>query len=196
MGVKMEKKLLFVNACVRSISRTHRLAEALESRFYDEYSVEEVNLFEISLPMLDEEGIKARDEALLKGDFSDPRYDLAKQFSQADRIIIAAPYWDLSFPAVLKQYLETVSVNGITFCYSSEGVPQGLCRAEKLYYVTTSGGEIGNFNYGYDYVKALVIMLFGVKDTVCIRAVGLDVNFEDSEAILENAINNMKTLEL
>ncbi len=192
----MGKELLFINACVRSVSRTHRLAEALENRFYEGYTVNEVNLYEISIPELNEERIRARDEALSRGDFSDPCFDLAKQFSQADRIIVAAPYWDLSFPAVLKTYLEAVSVNGITFMYSAEGIPQGLCKAEKLYYVTTSGGEIGELNYGYDYVKALSTVLFGVKDTVCIRAVGLDLEGADAESVIGNAIDNIKVMEL
>ena len=36
-------------------------------------------------------------------------------------IVIAAPYWDLSFPAVLKTYLEQINVLGVTFDYSDDG---------------------------------------------------------------------------
>ena len=40
-------------------------------------------------------------------------FDLAKQFAEADEVIIAAPFWDLSFPAALKQYFEQINVLGI-----------------------------------------------------------------------------------
>ena len=53
-----------------------------------------------------------------------------KQFAAADVIVIAAPYWDLMFPAVLKTYLENITVTGITFCYSDQGRPQSMCKAK------------------------------------------------------------------
>ncbi len=50
---------------------------------------------------------------------------------------------DIEFPANLKQYIEQINVLGITFAYTSEGTPKGLCKAKKLYYVTTVGGGLG-----------------------------------------------------
>ena len=61
---------------------------------------------------------------------------------KADIIVIAAPYWDLSFPAQLKDYIERVNAVGVTFDYDQEGIPYGLCRAKKLVYITTAGGNI------------------------------------------------------
>ena len=52
----------------------------------------------------------------------------ARQFAAADRIVIAAPLWDLSFPAQLKVYLENIYVTGIVTKYSEAGEPVGLCR--------------------------------------------------------------------
>ena len=185
------KKILLINACARKASRTYRLAKALEDRLSTGNHVEEVKLYETELPTLDENRIAMRDRALMEGDFTDSYFDAAKTFREADEIIVAAPYWDLSFPSVLKQYLELVSINGITFRYTPQGIPEGLCKAETLYYVTTAGGEIGELNLGYDYVKALSVMLFGIGRTYCIRAVGLDMEGVDSEAVLENAIENL-----
>ena len=73
-----------------------------------------------------------------------------------DVIVIGAPFWDLSFPAALKLYFENVTVSGITFEYSEKGRPVGKCNAKKLYYITTSGGYIGNNNFGVDYVKEII----------------------------------------
>ncbi len=183
--------ILFINACARKESRTLRLARALEEKIDPLGTVEEVDLYNFELPPLDQDRIYMRDRALAENDFSDVYFDTSKQFAKADDIIIAAPYWDLSFPAVLKQYLETVSVNGIAFRYTQEGDPEGLCRAKRLYYVMTAGGEVGNFNLGYDYVKALTMGLFGVKRTWCVRAVGLDIIGVDAEAVMQNAISNL-----
>lgn len=81
-------------------------------------------------------------ESLLKdGKFDDPMFRYAKQFANADEIVVAAPFWDLSFPAKLKIYLEQIAVAGITFRYTN-GRPTGLCKAKKLTYITTSGGPI------------------------------------------------------
>lgn len=80
-----------------------------------------------------------RNEASQNGDFSNPYFNYAKQFARADEIILAAPYWDLSFPSIVKAYLESICVVGLTFSYSEKGIPVGMCNAKKLYYVTTSG---------------------------------------------------------
>lgn len=186
-----KEKLLVINACARKESRTYRLARALMDRIPVPCEIDEVKLFETEMPVLDEARIAARDMALSTNDFSDEYFGQAKKFAEADRIIVAAPYWDLSFPAVLKQYLEMICINGITFRYTPEGMPVGMCKAKKLYYVTTAGGEIGDFNFGYDYVKNLATLLLGVERTYCIRAVGLDIYGVDTEAVLKNAVDNL-----
>ena len=131
--------ILYVNACVRKDSRTKQLAEYLLSKLDGE--ITEVRLSEISFPLQDESFLCRRDQLLADKRFDDPVFDLARQFAAADQIVIAAPYWDYSFPAALKQYLEQVSVIGVTFYYTPEGIPRGLCQAKGLYYVTTTGGR-------------------------------------------------------
>lgn len=96
----MKKPILFINACVRKGSRTRRLAEQLLLKLDKPY--EEVCLEEIAFPTVDEDFLSMRDRLMEEGDFDDPVFDLARQFSEAEKIVIAAPYWDLSFPAALK----------------------------------------------------------------------------------------------
>ena len=74
-------RILFVNACVRCGSRTHELAKEVLCKLSGE--VEEVNLYEISLAPLDLKGMEKRDVACSGQDFSDPAFDLAKQFKDA-----------------------------------------------------------------------------------------------------------------
>ena len=176
---------MLINACPRPGSRTMELAREVLGKL--DGSLEEVRLYERSLSPLNLEGMGKREEAAQKQDFSLPDFDLAKQFAAADKIVIAAPYWDLMFPAVLKIYFENITVAGITFRYSEEGRPQSLCRAKALYYVTTAGGFIGQNDFGFSYVKALAQNFFGITDVNCYCAEGLDIFGADADRIMEKA---------
>ena len=178
-------RILFINACIRPGSRTLELAGALLQKLCGD--VDELRLSETPLPALDLNGIEKRNWAAQNKDFSDPIFDVAKQFAAADVILIAAPYWDLMFPAVLKTYLENITVSGITFRYSEEGRPQSLCKAKALHYVTTSGGFIGQNDFGFSYVKALAQNFFGISEIHRYCAEGLDIFGADVEAILRKA---------
>ncbi len=181
----MEKPILYVNACVRKESRTRKLAEALLAKLGEPF--EEICLEDICFPVVDEEYLTERDRLIAKGDFHDPLFDLARQFSEAETIVIAAPYWDLSFPAALKQYLELVNVVSITFEYSEQGIPIGLCKAKRLFYVTTAGGHYVPEEFGFGYVKALSQGYYGIQDVRKIEAAGLDIVGADVDAIMKSA---------
>ena len=184
--------LLFIDACVRRESRTRRLAERYLAGVGGE--VKRLRLEETEFPRVDEAFLRWRDGCIARGDYASARFDPARDFAAADEIVIAAPYWDLSFPAVLKQYLEQVSVVGITFKYSEEGVPIGLCRAEKLFYVTTAGGPFVPEEYGFGYVKALARNYYGTQDVQKIQAVGLDIDGADVDKILQTAMSEIDIL--
>jgi FMN-dependent NADH-azoreductase len=109
----------------------------------------------------------------------------AKQFAEADEIVIAAPFWDLSFPALLKAYVEQITVSGITFEYI-EGRPYGLCKAKRLTYVTTSGGPIF-VDFGYEYIKSLAKNFYGISETKAYRAMDLDVQMITADEVLTKA---------
>ncbi len=181
--------ILLVNACVRAESRTLRLAKRLISGLADIQTdtVREVKLAEIDFPAVDQNFLNLRDSLTEQQDYSDPMFDLAGEFASADEIVVAAPFWDMSFPSVLKQYFEQICVTGITFSYTDEGAPRGLCRARKLFYVTTAGGKIYTNEYGYGYVRALATGFYGIPETELITAEGLDIQGTDVESILREA---------
>ena len=181
----MMDKILFINACIRPNSRTLELAETLLKGL--DGDLQEVRLQELTLPLLDLDGMEKRNQAAKTNDFSDPIFHLAKQFAAADVIVIAAPYWDLMFPAALKAYLENITVGGVTFFYSDNGRPQSLCKAKALYYVTTSGGVIGENDFGFSYVKALAQSFFGITRTERYAAEGLDIFGANVEKIMSKA---------
>jgi FMN-dependent NADH-azoreductase len=181
--------ILFINACVREQSRTKKLADCLLSKLGGQ--VEEVRLSEIPFPVSDEAFLERRSSLIASGTYDDPFFHLGRQFAAADQIVIAAPYWDLSFPAALKQYLEQICVVGLTFQYTSEGVPRGLCRAKKLYYVMTAGGAYVPEEFGFGYVKTLAQNFYGIDEVELIKAVGLDIDGADTEKILQESISGI-----
>lgn len=185
--------MLFIDACVREHSRTKQLAERLLARLTDE--IMRIDLSGTHFPKVDGDFISWRTEMCARGDFSSPVFDLAREFARADTVVIAAPYWDLSFPAALKAYLEQVCVVGLTFRYENDR-PKGLCRARKLYYVTTSGGPIVSEEFGFGYVKALAQGFFGIGECVMIKAENLDVCGADEREIMAGALAQIDALKL
>lgn len=179
------EKILFINACIRPNSRTLDLAKYALTKLQGD--IEEIKLYEKQLFPLSLKELELRDKASKNKDFSSEIFNLSKQFAHADVIVIAAPYWDLTFPAVVKTYLEKVTVNGLTFAYGENGNPHGLCKAKKLIYVTTSGGPIV-YNLGFDYVNALAKCFYGIPEVQCFKAEGLDIY----GANVNNIINQAK----
>lgn len=177
---------LFINACVRGESRTRRLAEAVMAREREAYR--EVYLPGMVFPTVDEAFLDWRNGCIARGDYASEVFDLAKDFAAAEEIVIAAPFWDLSFPATLKQYFEQICVLGLTFYYNESDMPCGLCRAKKLTYVTTAGGPIYSADYGYGYVRALATTFYGIGETRMVKAENLDIRGADPEAIIRTAI--------
>lgn len=166
--------ILYINACVRECSRTRMLAEHLLNRFSGE--ITEIELGRKGIHSLDCDSLKARE----RGDKALNKY--AEQFAVSDVIVIAAPYWDMSFPAILKEYIENICVSGITFRYENDR-PVGMCRAKKLYYVTTAGGPFAP-DFGYNYIESLAKSFYGIPYTRCFFAEGLDILGADTSAIL------------
>ena len=77
---------------------------------------------------------------------------------------------------------------GITFKYTEEGAPVGLCSAKRLYVVSTAGGVYVPEKFGFGYIKALAQNFYGIQDVRLIQATGLDIIGADVEAILSEAM--------
>jgi len=177
--------ILFVNACVRPQSRTKRLAQSVLKKLGGD--VKEVDLEREKVSPLNGSALERRLQLISTGSFDDPMFDLAKDFAAAGKIVIAAPYWDLSFPALLKCYIEQISIIGLTFAYDDAGRPYGLCKADRLIYVTTSGGPMFNEDASFGYIKSLSQNFYGIQNVSCVKAENLDLTGADAESILRAA---------
>ena len=180
--------ILYINSCVRNGSRTDRIARAVLDKLGGEYT--EVYLPDENLQPLSADKLDKRTALVEQGDYSDSMFNLAKQFASADTIVISAPYWDSSFPSVLKLYIENIYVTGIISEYAPDGSPHGLCKANELIYVTTAGGPyVADYSFGY--IKELAELYMGIPKTTLIKAEMLDVDGFDAEQIVEDTINSL-----
>lgn len=184
-------RLLFVNACIRGpeVSRTHALCRAFleEARKacpgleVQEHDLTRMNLQPVTAPVL------RRKEALCDARrWDDPLLRPAYAFAHADAVLIGAPYWDLSFPAALKVWVENVYVRNLTFRYTPAGEPVGLARGRLAVYISTAGSPVGENDWGAGYMRA-VLSLLGIPEFRSVCAEGIDIQGRDVEGILRRA---------
>ena len=182
------KTLLYVDCCIRrEASRTRTLAEAFLGNLPKGWKVEKVTLMDEPLLPLMEGGFAQRDQLLQQGNLKHRRFDYAWQFQKADAILIAAPFYDLSIPALLKVYIENVSVDGITFECDENGL-RGACRATSMTFLTSRGGFYENSpdEMGSRYMEAMC-RFFGTGVYRCIAADGVDMDPSKTTGILAEA---------
>ena len=191
-------KLLFIDGCVSQrgpASRTRALAEAFLSAFQESHpgaEVETVTLEALDLKPFLPAALNQRDELASVGAFGAPVFDLARQFQAADKIVAAAPFWDMSFPAVMRTYIEYISANGLCYHYEADGC-HGDCRADRLAYLTTGGDFEQPESLGVLYWKQLSRM-FGIPRFDYVFAGGLDVDPAKAPELLEAACEQARAL--
>lgn len=66
--------------------------------------------------------------------------ELNEQFISANKFVFVTPFWNFSYPPVMKAYLDAVSVAGKSFKYSDEGQPIGLLTDKKALHIQARGG--------------------------------------------------------
>ena len=189
---------LYIDCCIRGEqSRTKRLAEAFLAVYGAREDVALTRLTLMDEPLIPfSNGFFWQREGLLeRGELNHPRFRYAHQFQEAERIIIAAPFWDLSFPALLKVYIENLCVQGITFDCNEENGCFGVCKARKMLFLTTRGGALEGspMDNGTKYLSDMA-KFFGIPDFTHIAADGLDMGIEPVEEILGRAVARAKTL--
>lgn len=187
------KKALFIDCCLRKGSNTKKLA----AEFFKElkgYEVQHLILENENLKPLVGKFFEDRELLLQNGEINHERFKYAHQIKNADLVVIAAPFWDLSFPALLKIYIENISVDSITFESTESGLV-GLCKANNLVYLTTRGGFYTDdpMEQAIPHLNALS-KFFGFKTFDYIAADGMNVQGYDSKKSLDEAMSKARKL--
>ena len=174
-------KALVIDATIRDESRTKKLLDYFLSS-HKEYEIKYLKLIDLNLKPLDFESLVKRDLAISSNDFTNDILSLAKEVKSADILIYATPFYDLSFSSLIKLFIENVNVSNYIFHYDNDKCISD-CKCIESYYITTAGANIIN-DYGYNYVKEVNRLFFGIKDTILIKAEMLDViGFNEEEQL-------------
>jgi len=212
----MLKKLLYItaNSKPEKLSASKTVGRYFVNRFIaknPDYIVEELDLYTEYIPEINHIIFTKRAEPV-----SGAEYDklsekdketvnrinaLCDQFISADTYVIAAPMWSLSYPSVLKRYIDCIILNDKVIKVSPEEVTGLLDDKERtMVYIQSSGGKYpkllsGKFNHGIEYFEDLFkflgikrfekILVEGVDDPDIGREKAITKACQDIESIIE-----------
>lgn len=186
-------KVLYIKANIKKEgeSRTFKVSDSFIEEYRNDNPNDEIitlDLYKENIDFLKPEDLGEIFGAKNEESRNNPILKYAYQFAEADKYVISAPMWNLSIPAILKAYIDYVSVTGITFKYTAEG-PVGLLKDKKAVHIVSRGGEYGDAPYemGDKYLRT-ILGFFGIQDIKTIAVEGLDVVGADVEGKVEQGI--------
>lgn len=184
--------LLFVNCCISprgDRSRTNTICSAFLDGYRRRHPADAVEIedlrSEILLPM-NMRMLKERDQLASEGEYDNPIFRFARRFQRADRVLIGAPFQDLSYPAQLQLYIEYISVDGICYRRKPGGGTCGCCNAEKLAYLTVGSPPEQDNSIGVEHWRQLS-KAFGIPHFEYFYAGGFEQYPGESEELIRTA---------
>ncbi len=193
-------KVLYIKANTKpeGVSRTFKISDKFIDAYKEYHPGDDIitlDLYKENINFLSAQDINSVFGLKTEESKHHPVLKYAYQFMEADKIIVAAPLWNLSIPAILKAYIDYISVSGITFQYTAEG-PVGLCREKKVLHIVARGGGYSEgpgaaYEMGDRYLRT-IFGFFGINDFITIAAENLDVVGEDVEGIVNGSIRDAR----
>lgn len=182
------EKLLYIDSCIRDeVSRTKKIATPIINKLKERYDVETLVINDLNLTIVKKDLVNKRTNGIIDEEV----LSWANKVSKADRIVIAAPFWDMSIPAALKSFIELCSIINVTFA-SDDKTCFGICNCKKLLYITTRGMNIktnSELDQATPYLKAMSY-LWGLGDVSVVAAYNVDYsNEEEINNKIKKAIN-------
>lgn len=191
------RKVLYIKANIKpeGASRTFKVSDAFIESYKNQHPEDEIitlDLYEEQIDFLRPAQLNELFGPKTEESKNHPILKYAYQFQEADKYVFAAPMWNLSIPAILKAYIDYISVSGITFKYTAEG-PVGLCHDKKAIHIVARGGKYDNKPYemGDRYLRT-ILGFFGITDISTISIENLDAMGTDVEAVVNEAIDRAK----
>lgn len=200
------KKVLFITANPSGAETSFSMAvgEAFIEAYKEANPADEVtaiDLFNTTVPFIDSEVLAAWGK-LGAGEGFETLTDSQQKkisamsgnletFMYADKYVFVTPMWNLSYPPVVKAYLDNLSIAGKTFKYTENG-PVGLLEGKKAIHIQATGGVYSEgpyaaMDFGRNHLQAMLGFM-GVTDVDYIAVEGMSANPAEAPAIKEAAI--------
>lgn len=207
--------VLYITA--HPLAEDQSLSMAVGKEFIDVYKqthpeddVVHLDLYQADIPYLDADVFngwkKLRSHSSIQDLSTDERLkvgrlaELGGQFVLADKYIFVTPMWNFSVPAIMKTYIDAITVSGKTFTYTKEGA-QGLLKGKKAIHIQSRGdvyseGPEMAREMGHRYLE-IMMDFFGIEAFESIIIEG-QVKFPDQipqikEKALQKAHSMAKT---
>lgn len=106
---------------------------------------------------------------------------LIAEVQAADAIVLGVPMYNFGVPVQLKNWIDAIARNGVTFRYTAQG-PEGLLKGKTVYVALARGGRHRGTEADSQvpYLKT-VLGFLGVTDVHFIYAEGLNMGAEAAE---------------
>ncbi|NQZ31642.1 MAG: NAD(P)H-dependent oxidoreductase [Oceanospirillaceae bacterium] len=119
--------------------------------------------------------------------------ELVDELFAAQYLVIGAPMYNFSIPALLKAWFDQIARAKLTFEYTDTG-PRGLVEGVKAYVVIASGGvTVGSeYDFSSKYVQQ-VLGFIGISDVTIIDASKIDLAAGD--AVIQQQLSAVIGLE-
>ena len=189
--------VLYITANPKSAQTSFSLAagEAFIEKYQAANPSDEVvvlDLFKSNIPYIDEDvfsGWGKLAQGVAFNDLSEAEQskvsrlgELNEQFIKADKYVFVTPFWNFSYPPVMKAYLDAVSVANKSFKYTAEGVPVGLLTDKKAIHIQARGGyysqePMASLELGNRHIEVMM-NFFGVPsfETLVVEGHNKDVD--------------------
>ncbi|PQQ66507.1 FMN-dependent NADH-azoreductase [Acetivibrio saccincola] len=208
------KKLLYIignskkeeESSSRTVSR--RLVNAILEKI-DNVELEELNLYEEHIPQLKGcyfesrsaiVSVEARSSLTKEEQREVAKIEqLCDQFKSADIYVLAVPMWSLSFPALVKEYIDCIIQTGKTIAFKNNK-PYGLMndKPRTFIYVQSSGASIPwllkpALSKGLNYVQD-IMKFIGISNFYELLVDGTGDTEEERQEAIKNATSKIPQL--
>jgi FMN-dependent NADH-azoreductase len=167
-------------------------------------TIEKLDLYNQEVPFLDVDvfsawGKFASHDDLTEGEQGKVKRmdELTNQFLEADKIVIAAPFWNLSYPPMLKAYIDTICIAGKTFKYTETG-PVGLVTDKTVLLIESRGGiyskgPAAELENSQRYLRTIMNFM-GIENFISVIAEGLEIDENFRETAIQDAKVQLKEI--
>jgi FMN-dependent NADH-azoreductase len=195
-------KVLYINSNPKPMDQSFGLR--LGRHFLNELSnqnenveIETVNLYEENIPFIDADVLDAWGKLGAGQELSPSQVEktsrmgeILEQFLSADMYVFNTPMWNLSYPPMLKAYIDNVVMAGKTFKYTENG-PAGLLGGKTAVHVQSRGGVYSEgpaqaFEFTNGYLQG-VMAFIGITDYHHVFTEGMAAAPDRAEEILADA---------
>ncbi|WP_342415494.1 FMN-dependent NADH-azoreductase [Paenibacillus sp. FSL R10-2782] len=202
--------VLYITAHPLEASESYSLAVGKE--FIDTYRAENpqdeivhLDLFQMNIPTFDADIINALSKTragvtmdqLTEGERTKFTriHEICDQFVAADKYVFASPMWNLTLPAVLFNYINSLCLAGKTYRYTEHG-QVGLLENKKAVHIQASGGmysegPASSLESGQSYLRK-ILGFIGITSFEGILVEGMHYTPERAGDIKNEAIAKAK----